>query len=367
MKSMTFLAGGVVLFAPMVALADGTFPMINSETSIEVQNDGVIRNSDKSMGTYDDLHLKVEQETGVFLSPEFGIKSQVVLEPLMTPDGDRFFANNGLYLEQLYAQYWTDVAGIYAGKFNPAFGRAYDDAPGIYGTDFAGDYELTEADGIGGVVDFGSDRVGHYEVKGAAFTLDTTFLSESLFTRPNGSNPRTDRPRRFTRDQGGLYNTGDLDNFTVDLGLYGLAAVPDLTAYVSFESLGNGTPGASRQTGVAAGLGYEVDLGGDMSLVPRAEYAHFNNADGDPATNADYVTASVELDKGPWDVAVVGGVRKFNSNGAAADYTDHLREVSAGYTFENGVKLEVSAAGESDAGTDTTLIGAKLSWSLRSP
>ncbi|PWR20411.1 hypothetical protein [Zavarzinia aquatilis] len=367
MKSLSFLAGGIALLAPLAAFADGSFPMLNSETSLEVQNDGIVRNSDKATGTYDDMHLKVEQETGLFLTPEFGIKSQLVLEPLMTPDGDRFFANNGLYLEQLYAQYRTDVAGIYAGKFDPLFGRAYDNAPGIYGTDFAGDYELTEADGVGGIADFGNDRVGHYELKAAAFTLDTTFLSESLFTRPNGTNPRTDRPRRFTRDQGGLYNTGDLNNFTADVNMFGLAAIPDLTAYVSFESLGNGTPGAARQTGVAAGAEYAIDLGDDVSLVPRGEYAHFDNVDGDKATNADYVTASVELDKGPWDVAVIGGIRKFNSTDPAADYTDHLREISAGYTFENGMKLEVSAAGESDAGTDATLIGAKLSWSLRNP
>ncbi|MFA5120236.1 hypothetical protein [Zavarzinia sp.] len=367
MRAPLFL-GAAALLAPAAAFADSTYPLINSETTIEIQNDGLVHTNDPAGKTYDDLHMKLEQETGLFLTPEFGIKSQITVEPLMTPEGNRFFANTGAYLEQLYAQYRTSVAGVYAGKFDPLFGRAYDNAPGIYGTDFASDYELTEADGVGGVVNFGNDQLGHYELRGAAFTLDTTFLSESLFTRPTGTNPRTDRPRRFTLDQGGLYNTGSLDNVAFDLSVFGIRALPGLMAYVSFESLGNGTPGASRQTGEAAGLEYTIDLGDDNSLIPRLEVAHFENFDGDPATNALYSTASVEFDHGPWDVAAIAGDRKYHATEVGgADYHDHLREISAGYTFEDGPKVELSAATESDNAIANTLIGAKLTWSLRTP
>ena len=82
-----------------------------------------------------------------------------MFEPVQDPDpgDDRFLEDHGLYAEELFVNYETGHFAGYAGKFNPSFGTAWDLAPGIFGTDLAEDYEITERIGLGGALKFGGE------------------------------------------------------------------------------------------------------------------------------------------------------------------------------------------------------------------
>ena len=107
-----------------------------------------------------------------------------------------------LIVSELFLEWSGDEVSAHVGKINPAFGIAWDVAPGLYGADFAGDYEVAGQLGAGVVVPLGGDE----ESVAFSFDLfkeDTTALSSCVMddrcarTREDDGAPRTPRaPRR---------------------------------------------------------------------------------------------------------------------------------------------------------------------------
>ena len=58
-------------------------------------------------------------------------------------------------------------------------------------------------------------RFGQHEVTGLVYTLDRSFLSSTLITRPSCCDPRYERYNRNTAAQGGPGNNGTFDNFAL--------------------------------------------------------------------------------------------------------------------------------------------------------
>jgi hypothetical protein len=352
------LAGGT-LHADSAA-AEESFPRLEGELSVEVQGDHVYK-SDDAAAELTDIYTTTEPYLRARLTRELSLETGLVLEPIRDPAGgnDRFFGDHGLYVEQLFLNYETDAFALYAGKYNPSFGAAWDIAPGIYGADFAEDYELTERVGLGGAVTFGGagiggDGFGAHRLAVNGFFADTSVLSESVLNN---------RGRTHESD-GGVSNTEDLSSFSVTLdggdfeGLEGIG----YTLGVERQEGGQGDP--RDELGVVAGVNASLPLSEQLVLEPMVEVAYIDNAEG-AQQDRSYLTAGAALLQGPWNLSLSYTRRDTSADGAGlTDSSDDLFQASVGYAFDFGLGLDVGYRYAEEDKVDTHAVGFLVSYGV---
>lgn len=229
-----------------------------------------------------------EVAAGLHLDPRFSIQGLVHVEPVgeVEPNGGLTgFRYQAAYLEALYADWRpTDTLGLYAGKFSAPFGRGHHDFPGILPLIRAHEvYLVGESLGFGATWTFLSDpRFGEHDLSAAAFTLDTTFLSNTAFTRKRCCAEGFERYARNTRAQGGPGNTGQLDNVALALDGDGISWLPNFSYHLALVSRGPGRDGTAREWGYAGGVRYEHRWSHTTRTLFFAEYVEFRNAGGRP-------------------------------------------------------------------------------------
>jgi hypothetical protein len=196
-----------------------------------------------------------------------------VLEPVADPPPgrDRWFDDEGLFLETLFLRWEWDRFSLHAGKFNPAFGFAWGLAPGIYGVDFAEDYEITERIGFGGTIEFGNAAVGRHRLGADAFFVDTSPLSRSLLH---------DRGRT-RRSDGGPSNTLSPESFSITLRGGGIPRLPGLTYNLGFANQHRADAGGRSERTAVAGLTYGFSPLEYLGIELLSEYAHLHHAEGE--------------------------------------------------------------------------------------
>ena len=175
-----------------------------AELAIELENDWTF-DSDDDAAELNDLYPTLTLGTAIEFTPELSVNLEATLEPVEDATDDRAFEDLGAYVNILTVNYDTDMFGVYAGKFTPNFGIAWDAAPGIFGADLNEDLELAEMLGLGGYVNF--NAAGTHTISTSVFFQDTTFLSDSL---GKSRGPRDE-------DDGGPANTESLSSFAVAL------------------------------------------------------------------------------------------------------------------------------------------------------
>jgi hypothetical protein len=225
-----------------------SYPYLKGEVSLEFEHDNVFDADDpdaEGSDTYNTTTISV----GAYFSERFSLHGTFIFEPVLDPEPgeDRVFEDHGLYAEELYAKLTFDPFELYAGKFNPAFGRAWDDTPGVYGTALAEDYELTERIGAGFSVEKDKTPLGKLTFKGAAFTADTSGLSNSAFTNRG----------QTQREDGGLSNTGDLDSFALSIESEEIPGFAGLSFNIGYVHQAAGIDDLDDQNGFVLGLQLE--------------------------------------------------------------------------------------------------------------
>ena len=359
MTSITKLTAlGAVLAAASVASApaladEELFPRIEGEIPIEIQNDNTF-DSDNPDEELNDLYTTIEPAISIRFTELFSLEAGLVLEPVLDPDpgDDRFFEDEGLYVETLFLQFATDDFSIFAGKINPTFGVAWDIAPGLYGTDLAEDYELAERIGFGGSVTLGSEEAGSHTLTANTFFADTSFLSESIIT---------ERPRN-RKSSGGVSNTEDFSSFSVTLDGE-LPFISDAVGYhlgVVTQEGGVGDP--EDELGIAVALFGEFALGEETAIAPIVEYVNQSDAGG-ADEDRDYITLGFGVTHGPWNFAVSDTIRNIDPAGGA-DSDDNQIQVSGGYEFENGLTFDVGYRHLDAGGSEANTIGALLTYTI---
>lgn len=331
LKVMSFLVGLVVSSTlALPALAErGEKRGIEGTVLIELQHDNAVSADNGDEGS--DTYTTIEVGTAWHFSRGLSLNLMFVLEPVLDPafNEDRFFDDLGGYAEELFIKYERGRFAIWAGKFNPAFGLAWDMAPGIYGVDFAEDYELTEKLGFGASFALGNSSIGDATVTAALFVADRSQLSQSLFTRRG----------RLTRADGGASNTSDLDSFSVALDVEKLfgSSVNGHVAY-RHQAQGETRLDVDDETGIVASLYGERELGRGVSVSWIGEVAFIEHFD---ATSADlfYYTLGAEFSFDRYHVAVSFTGRDVNDTGG--DFDDYLFQVSAGTEIYDGWGLDV--------------------------
>lgn len=350
--------------APPALPAAGTYPMLTGEIEIELQHDRITR-APSGAKRYNNTYTDTEANLGLFLGPELSVQSTLHLEPVKDPSGSGVFKSEGLYLEQLFVDYDAGPFTVFAGKLNPRFGTAWDLAPGVYGTDFAEDYEFTEGIGLGASAKLETLSYGTHELGMALFFFDNTFLSNAAFTRPRFGDPFTARPGRLRHQDGGPGNTRAPESFTVTLDGDTIASLPNFAYHLGYARFAKGETEARDQTAFVAGARYKIDLGEGLSLTPMGEYARFWDAGGQPGT-VSYTTLAGELAWRQWSASGVVTWRDndlpLDEDGGGGRFTDRLITFSVGYQLDLGLGVAVGWKRERIERQETDSFGVLLTY-----
>lgn len=338
--------------------ADETVPLIAIEGSGELQMDAGIGDS----GTAS-LYTTVEPEVTVNLSDAFRLFGHFVFEPVLDPiEGQtNVFRSQGFYAEELYAGLTVEQVKLALGKINPVFGVATDDAPGIYGTDFAGNYDFKGALGLGAKFFLSEDTIGSADdamtvkqtIDASIFTADPSALSRSLFTDRGQFNwqdnrvGNTDLPESFALAY--IYSTLNADD-----------EVAGPTGRVALRRLAARQSNVFDEWGLLATGQTAIDLGDERTLRPLLEIAYFIHENG-YREDAASVTLGFEFQEGDWITSAVAAAHdRFGASGPA----DYMLTASFGRIFKTDATGEFRVdAAYSNArvdGVDTNVVGLRL-------
>lgn len=311
-------AAAIALAAAGATPASGGAAELRAETELTLEATFPLGAEDEDRG-FDEIEAKAETALSLTLPSDFGVLALLVLEPVTDAEADRYFRDVGLFVEELYAFGPVGTGDVRIGKLNLSFGLANDEAPGLFGDEIAGEYELTERLGIDVEVPL-SDAPGAPSLSAAAFMADRTPLSGSVMTK---------RERLHRRD-GGVSNTGFLES-----ALIGLSGRTDETSYnagLRYQTRGKGD--AAGEFGGVMGITHDFELA-VLELAAIGEAAYFPRFDG--ARNAaGFLTLGAAGALGPVELSAVYGRGWF---GGSPD-TD---AVAVGLDFEMAEGLTLSA------------------------
>lgn len=335
---------------PVLEIVEDEDNIIEVEGAIEVQNDWTF-DSDDPTAEINDLFATIE--VGIDFRPvewlffHTDIVTEAVLDP--GPGEDRVFEDHGTYLETLYGGVQIYNAQIFGGKINPSFGTAWDTAPGIYGADFAEDYELTERIGFGVAVELGGPDTGVFVVTSNAFFTDTTALSQSAFTN---------RGRTRLAD-GGPSNTESLESFSITVDASDIPALPGFTAHGGFRHQAAGVGDFGDENGGVFGITQAFDIDDESAFEVVAEIAYFDQF-GAGANDNLYAIIGGAYTTGPWNAAIAYTLREISDGPVGTNFTDHLVQVSAGRELFHEITLDLGYKFAREGGVDSHTFGVLL-------
>ncbi len=324
-------------------------PYISGTAEFEIQTDHTVRSDDPAM-RMTDTGLTAEMDVALWLTSAVSINANVAFDPVVDPGPgeDRFFEGQGLHLDELFIRYRSDRFSLSAGKITPIFGTAPDEAPGIYGTDLAGDYEIEEQIGIAGSVVFNGGSYGEHIVTASAFFADTTILSNSALTKRG----------RLDRSDGGVGNTGDISSFALAATGGGFTDEFDLNYRASLSYRAAGQTERHNEVGLAFALEGTVTMAPDVEWIWLAEAAHLRHFQGD-GDDYLYLTAGGELQLRNWRIAPVITLRKTTSTSEPADL---LATLHLGYEFEHGLEIGTAYKYVHETGLDSHIVGLRVKY-----
>ncbi|MDF1855290.1 porin [Pseudooceanicola sp.] len=300
------------------------------EGALELGIDSTV-SSDIPGAELSDIYGSAELTFGFAFNESLRAFAGISVESVLDPTGNRLFGDIGAYVGELGLAFSLGSTEIATGKISPAFGIAWDQAPGFYGSAYAEDYELSEMIGISATTELGRGTLS-----AAVFFADTTVLSDSLGTSRG----------RLTRASGGAGNTGKLNNvalqYDVSLG------ATSLSASGRFMSAGVGD--VSNETGLALGLSHAIN----DRITVIGEIARFEGFGGS-ADDATYVTLGASLASGPITYNASFTHRSITSTG-----TDRLLSLGVDYEFRGGQSLSAGVGFANEAGQKSTMLGLAL-------
>lgn len=352
---LTLFSCALVAFpVPSMVLAAEKTPVVSGEIAFELQNDWNYRSDDRA-NLNNNLSPTIEPSATFRLSPRWSVFAHAVMETVgdAAQFENRAFEDIGLYMEDLYIEFSADRFGAKAGKLNPGFGVAWDNAHGLYGTDLAEDYEISERIGFVGDWQVGAGRYGTHTVSGATFFADTSFLSESAL-----------RGRGDTREQdGGVSNTESFKSFVVAVNGEEIPILGNFGYHLSFMRQAQGAGDSADEHSVAAAIFTSFDLGGGVTFDPLFEAVRQTDQGGAIGTDRLYLTLSGQVGWKGWNFAASWTERETDNPAAATDTDAHF-QLSAGYAFDSGLSIDVGWKVSEDGGTETRTLGALAAYTI---
>ncbi len=294
------------------------------QTSLDLDVNGRRR----QQGSYGNLFTESLLGGYLLLPHGFAINGVLRLEQNGQPSDGRggIFRNQMLWADELYLTWSHGTLDLFGGKIHPRFGSAWDRGPGVYGTDFGREYELTEKLGAGARLWFSdllgfSRWVGTHNLQAEFFEADRSVLSSSALAPrwvqqqtsvdPNtGEAMTTARLRWRNRTAtGGPDNTAFMGGSVVSMAGYGIPMPRGMAGYTlswSHRRPGQDATlagrGASEQGG-SAGAFWTIPLPQRLTAAPFVEYAVRDRANGFTGRRSDWLTAGFDLRRAPWTLS----------------------------------------------------------------
>ncbi len=284
--------------------------------------------------------LNTQNLLGGYLLLPYGLALNGVLRLDQTPanpDGrGQLFRNQALWADELYLTWSHGVLDLFGGKIHPRFGSAWDRGPGLYGTDFGREYELSEKLGVGARLWLSdllgvSGLAGSHNLQVESFETDRSILSAGLGSARWPDSAGTLRWRNRAAF-GGADNTSFVGGTVASLAGFGLPMPRGLAGYTlsySARRPGQDAVAAGRagteQAG-SAGFFWTLPLPQRLTAVPFVEYVVKEPANGFTGQRADWLTAGLDLRRVPWTLSYA-----FQGN----HNTDRLAQTRAGRTEQS--------------------------------
>lgn len=328
---------------------ENNFPMVSGEVVIELQNEFTTDSDDSATDDHNNMFLRTEVAPRIQLNENFAIDGVLVFENIQDrdPDEDNYFDNEGIFVEEIKLNYENGPWAVWAGKFNPGFGSAWD-YRGIWGEDFAEDYEITEKIGVGASYTFETEAAGTHTISAHTFFADTTFLSGSVITKRDV----------LDKDDGGVSNTENFSSFVVSLEGEDLAGVENLYYKLGYrnQAEGDADSGGDNESGFAVTLGHNFAVNERVQMDALVEYVDISNFEAGTDDNRYLTTSLITTLDEKWNVTASYTSREIDSTGG--DSNDHLFQLSGGYDFGQGTTAEIGWRNSEEGGEDTDIIGA---------
>jgi len=344
------LLPALALYALQVSVTaaedNSSYPRISGELAVELQDDWTY-SSDDASAELNDLYPTLTLATKLAFNEAFSLNLEATLEPVEDATDDRAFEDLGGYINILTVNYDSEYFSVYAGKFTPNFGLAWDATPGLYNDDINGDLELAEMWGFGGEVPF--KLAGEHAVSGSVFFADTTFLSDSA-GKSRGPVDKKD---------GGPANTESLSSFAVALN-GNFEALPGFDYHLGFSALEEGDDGDQAQLGYVVAVQYSHEITDGVTLTPLVEYAYLDNVGGVDGDSAKYLTGSLGLEFGKW--AGSATYQRRDTETGAADLNDYVAALTVGYTFDIGLGLSAAYRFAEEENVDSRGLGIRAEY-----
>lgn len=302
----------------------------------------------------DYLFTTLEAGLSLGLGENWSVESVVLVEIFDDPPAgeNSVFEDHALFAEELFLAYTGDSWSLQAGKFNTAFGTAWDMGPGIWGVDFAEDYEVAEKIGIAGTKTFGNEGAGFHTLYGSLYRADRSFLSDSLLFERG----------RVSLADGGATNTKDFDSFTISLTGEDAFGQEGFGYHLAYRSHAHGDVdlGAVREEGFVASVFGLIPLG-EIEIEPLAEVVYVSNTEGS-LDDLSYITLGGTAYYGDhWNTALNVTFRTTHIPGAD-NIKDHRFQATAGYAWESGVSLDFGYRHSREDGENDHTIGFLLGY-----
>jgi len=361
-KHWVAFAAIIATTAPLPATANNLGPVnVSTGVMMQVKNEYHAESEDKALDETNRLAARARLTPEIDFGGGLTVEGRISLKPMpqakrLNRGDDVAFGHEGVFVENLYVEYDRDAFEVKAGKINPDYGKAWDYGRGIWGEDFAEDYEINEMIGVGTEYEFKLGALGEHEISAATFFKDTSALSDSALTSRGVT----------TRASGGAANTEDFSSFVAELE----GAVPPVKGleyrlggrYLA-EQAANQGPKTAAETGALVGATYTATLTDTVGIDVLLEHTHINNFDGTKDDNRTYSDISVvtTLYKN-WNVATSMTLRDISGAGASSVSDDMLVNLTAGYDFGNGLSLDGGYRGTNEARLETHMFGLLLRY-----
>lgn len=339
------LIGWCLSSAPAQADAQVT---VAAEVTAELQyENGVGPSSAAPQSDY--LFTTIEAGLSLGLGARWAIESVVLVEIFDDPPAgeNSVFEDHALFAEELKLAYHGDSWSLQAGKFNTAFGMAWDLGPGIWGVDFAEDYEVAEKIGVAGTKTFGNEETGLHTLYGSVYRADRSPLSNSLLAERG----------RVRLADGGATNTKDFKSYTLSLTGEDAFGRNGFGYHVAYRSHAHGDAdlNAVREEGFVASVFGIIPLA-HVEIEPLAEVVYISNAEGS-LDDLSYVTLGGTAYYGDhWNTALNVTLRTTHVPGAD-NVNDHRFQATTGYAWDSGASLDFGYRYSQEDGVNDHTIG----------
>ncbi|MCQ4159289.1 hypothetical protein NON00_05045 [Roseomonas sp. GC11] len=333
---------------------------------------------------YSDLYNKTELGLALSLPQGATLRGVFKSEPAgREADGsNRAFYGQSAWVDQLTLNWSHGPLELFAGKLHPRFGFAWDKAPGLYGTDFAEGYELSEKIGFGANLSLSDlagldSEFGAHSLQFEMFQADRTGLSSSLLARRHAVLDAEGRLRYTARNRrayGGADNTRGYQNAVLSLEGKGVSLPLGTLDYTlgyssrraGLDSVEAGT--AATERGSVAGLAWEVGLPMNITLTPLVEWLRQRDADGIAGLRRDVLTAGVEFGLNPVRLAYTYAWLKeagVAPNQAAQNAASATYDLGHAVSWLDGFEWTVGWRRLREDGTAANDYGTQLKYGLR--